>query len=88
MTGTFGGALEARHVDASNGRLTSEVTGEIELEERVLVIKRIHVRYKLHAAEDQRETAEHAYRIHVDRCPLARSLRGSIEITTSLDFVS
>lgn len=88
MTGTFGGALEVRHIDASNGRLTSEVSGEIELEEKVLVIRRIHVHYKLRAAEDQRETVEHAYRIHVDRCPLARSLRGSIEITTSLEFVS
>jgi hypothetical protein len=39
MVGTFGGALEARHIHASNGRLTADVTGEVELEEGVLVIR-------------------------------------------------
>ena len=34
--GTFGGALEARHIDASNGKLTADVTGEVEVEEGVL----------------------------------------------------
>jgi hypothetical protein len=38
MVGTFGGALEARQIDASNGKLTSDVTGEVETEEGVLVI--------------------------------------------------
>jgi hypothetical protein len=33
MMGTFGGALEARHIDASSGKLTAEVTGEVETEE-------------------------------------------------------
>jgi len=43
MLGTFGGALEARQIDASNRRLTADVTGEVETEEGVLVIRRIHV---------------------------------------------
>jgi len=29
MMGTFGGALEARHIDASDGKLTADVTGEV-----------------------------------------------------------
>ncbi len=33
--GTFGGALEARQIDASNGKLIAEVTGEVEKEEGV-----------------------------------------------------
>jgi hypothetical protein len=33
--GTFGGALEARQIDASNGKLTADVTGEVETEEGV-----------------------------------------------------
>ena len=37
--GTFGGALEARQIDASNGRLTADVTGEVEQEQGVLVIR-------------------------------------------------
>ena len=52
--GTFGGALEARQIDASNGKLTAEVTGEVETEEGVLVIRRIHVAMRLVAPEAAR----------------------------------
>jgi len=48
--GTFGGALEARQIDASNGKLTADVTGEVEAEEGVLVIRRIHSRLHLCSA--------------------------------------
>ena len=34
MLGTFGGALEARQIDASNGKLVADVTGEVEQELR------------------------------------------------------
>jgi hypothetical protein len=34
-------ALEAHQIDASNERLVSEAVGEIELEDNVLVIRRI-----------------------------------------------
>lgn len=61
MLGTFAGALEARHVDASNGRLAADVTGEVELEEGVLVIRRIHVAMRLVAPEQACETIE---RVH------------------------
>lgn len=47
MMGTFGGALEARKIDASEGRLTADVIGEVEKEEGVLVIRRIHVALRL-----------------------------------------
>ena len=43
MLSIFGGALEARQIEASNGRLAADVTGEVEVEEGVLVIRRIHV---------------------------------------------
>ena len=41
MMGTFGGALEARQIDASNGKLTAEILGEVEVEDGVLVIRRM-----------------------------------------------
>jgi hypothetical protein len=40
MLGTFGGALEARQIDASDGRLMADVTGEVETDDGVLVIRR------------------------------------------------
>jgi uncharacterized OsmC-like protein len=84
MTGTFGGALEARHIDASQGRLVSETVGEVELEDNVLVIRRIHVRMKLKASEGERETAMRVHGVFADRCPVYRSLKSAIEITSEL----
>jgi uncharacterized OsmC-like protein len=59
--------------------------GEVELEDRVLLIKRIHVTYTGLAFEEQdREKVERVLRVHADACPVARSIRGSIEVTTAL----
>ncbi len=77
MLGTFGGALEARNIDASGGRLTGQVRGEVETDEKVLVIKRIHVEYHLVAPETARETVERVHGMYAMRCPLYRTLHGA-----------
>ncbi|TAM80684.1 MAG: OsmC family peroxiredoxin [Acidobacteria bacterium] len=87
MTGTFGGALEARQIDASNGKLTSEVTGEIEVDGGVLVIRRIHAHYKLRAPESYRETIDRVHAMHADHCPVARSIKAAIDVSTSYELV-
>ena len=86
LTGTFGGALEARKIPAGEGVLTSEVKGEIEKDGKVLVIKRIHVTYHLKLKPEQRETAEKVLGFHADFCPVARSIKGCIDITTELQM--
>jgi hypothetical protein len=58
MMGTFGGALEARQIDASHGKLTAEVTGEVETEEGVLVIRLIHVAMQKKKTSMLRRTKE------------------------------
>ena len=59
--------------------------GEVELENQVLVVKRIHVTYEgLTVAEEDREKVDRVLAVHADGCPVARSLRGAIEITTAL----
>jgi uncharacterized OsmC-like protein len=83
MLGTFGGALEARQIDASNGRLTADVTGEVEREEGVLVIRRIHVAMQLIAPEEVRETVERVHGMYAMRCPLYRTLHNAIHLTSS-----
>ncbi|OLC27941.1 MAG: hypothetical protein AUG06_03380 [Actinobacteria bacterium 13_1_20CM_2_65_11] len=84
----MGGALEARGIDASEGRLTSEAEGAVVIEEKVLVIKRIHVRYRLSGCpDDKREAAERSHAFHASRCPVAKSIGGCIAITTELEFV-
>jgi uncharacterized OsmC-like protein len=88
MLGTFGGALEARKIDASNGRLKANVRGEIENEDGVLVIRRIHVEFALQAPENARETVDRVHGIFADKCPIYRSLRPAIQITSSYHLAS
>jgi uncharacterized OsmC-like protein len=88
MMGTFGGALEARHIDASNGKLIAQVTGEVEAEEGVLVIRRIHVAMELAAPEQAREIVERVHGLYAMRCPLYRTLHNTIELTSSFTLVA
>lgn len=48
----------------------------------VIVIRRIHVTYRLKAAEADRETIERVHGFHADKCPVYRTLKNSIAITT------
>jgi uncharacterized OsmC-like protein len=63
-----------------------EAAGEIELEDNVLVIRRIHVRLLLRADEAHRETAARVHGIFADKCPVYRSLKAAIIMTTELVF--
>jgi uncharacterized OsmC-like protein len=64
----------------------SETVGEVELEDNVLVIRRIHVVLQLKAPESNRETASRVHGFFADRCPVYRTLRPAIAITTELVF--
>jgi uncharacterized OsmC-like protein len=88
MMGTFGGALEARQIDASNGKLKAEVTGEVETEDNVLVIRRIHVAMRLVAPEAARATVERVHGIYSMNCPLYRTLHNAIQLTSSFELVA
>ena len=63
-----------------------EAVGEVELEDHVLVIRRIHVKLKLRAAEAHRETAARVHAIFPDKCPVYRTLKAAIVMTTELVF--
>ncbi len=88
MLGTFGGALEARQIDASNGKLTAEVTGEVETEDNVMVIRRIHVAMRLVAEPEMKEKIERVHGVYAMNCPLYRTLRKAIQLTSSYELVS
>ena len=88
MLGTFGGALEARQIDASGGRLVADVTGEVEKEDGVLVIRRIHVNMRLAAPAEVRETVERVHGMYAMRCPLYRTLHGAIALTSSFELTA
>ena len=87
MLGTFGGALEARHIDASNGRLTGEITGEVETEDGVLVIRRIHVAMRLIAPQQAKATVERVHGMYAMHCPLYRTFHKTLRLTSACTLV-
>jgi uncharacterized OsmC-like protein len=87
MLGTFGGALEARQVDARGGRLTADVTGEVETGDGVLVVRRINVAMRLVADERSRELVDRAHGLYAMNCPLHRTLRSAIALSSSVEIV-
>jgi uncharacterized OsmC-like protein len=52
----------------------------------VLVVRRIHVTYRLAADEAQRATIERVLGFHAERCPVARTIGGCVAISTSLQL--
>ncbi len=66
--------------------LHADTVGEVEVEGKVLVIKRIKQTFYLAADEEDREAVERVLKVYADSCPVARSIKGSIEITSEMDF--
>jgi uncharacterized OsmC-like protein len=66
--------------------LDADAIGEVETEGKVLVIKRIKQVFRLTADEGDKGTVERVLGVYADSCPVARSIKGSIEITSELDF--
>ena len=62
------------------------MVGEIETENKVLVIKRITITLHLSADEEDREDVERVLEVYEDGCPVARSIRGGIAVISNLDL--
>mgnify|MGYP003793822273 FL=1 len=62
--------------------------GEVEKEGGVLVLRRIHVNYKLSVPDPDavRDTVARVLEMHVDKCPVALSIKGAIDVTTEVEF--
>jgi len=68
--------------------LSAETVGEVETEGKVLVVKRIRQSFRLRAEEGDREKIERDLSVYADSCPVARSVKGSIEITSEVDLTT
>jgi len=86
MIGTFGGALDARKINAKDSRLSCEVRGEVEDDGGVLIIRRVHVSHTLRTEDPEavRETVERVHGIYAQSCPVYRSLIPAFQITSSV----
>jgi uncharacterized OsmC-like protein len=89
MLGTFAGALDARKINAKEGRLTADVRGEVEDEDRVLIIRRVHVTFHLRAAnpDEVRDTVDRVHSVYAESCPVYRSLKPAFQITSAVEIV-
>ena len=62
--------------------------GEIGTEDKVLVVKRIKQTFHLTADEKDRVKIERVINVYAASCPVARSIRKSIDITSELDLTT
>jgi uncharacterized OsmC-like protein len=62
--------------------------GEVETENKVLVVKRIKQTFHLVADENDRKKIERVLKVYADSCPVARSIKGSIDITSEVDLTT
>ena len=66
--------------------MSADVRGEVGKDDGVLVIRRIHVTYRLKSGEENRETVERVHGMHNDSCPVYRTLKSAIAITTDFEL--
>jgi len=77
-----------RGISLAPEAITATAEGTNEMVDRIPLLRRIHVHYVLRLPPDTpRERVERALDTHVARCPTARSLEGSVEISWSADVL-
>ncbi|MCH7475794.1 MAG: OsmC family protein [Gemmatimonadetes bacterium] len=78
--------MGAREITVEPDDLIAEVVGDVEKDGDVLVLRRVHVKYKLRVPKEVRDTVARVLEMHADKCPVARSIKGAIEVTTEVEF--
>ena len=58
----------------------------MEKDGSTLIIRRIHVKFSLECAPEQRETAERVHGFYAQSCPIYRSIHPQIAVTTEVAF--
>ncbi|MFQ5790768.1 MAG: OsmC family protein [Acidobacteriota bacterium] len=86
MTGTLGGALEARGIPSYPEKLSAMVEGDLEEVDGVIKITRIRVGYSMKIPKGKRDAAERALAIHERKCPAAMSVKSAIPVEWTADI--
>lgn len=87
MTGTVGGALEARGISASPDKLQVEAVGTIEDVDGKMILTSIKLHYKLTLPKDKRAAAERALMHHEGLCAASESVRRGIKVEWESELV-
>jgi len=75
-----------RGISLDSGDIDASAEGYHELRDRIPVLTRIHVRYRLRIPAGSRETVDRALSRHVEKCPTANTLKGAVEVTWEADI--
>jgi organic hydroperoxide reductase OsmC/OhrA len=86
MLGTLNGALEVRGITLPPEAIAAEVLGFNEIRDKLPVLTRIEIRYRLRIPPGTRETVERALGSHQSKCPTAASLAGAVALSWSADI--
>ncbi len=86
MLGTLNGALEAREVRLDPEAMMAAVTGFNEIVDRLPVLTRIEIEYRLRIPEGTREVVDWALELHQSKCPTAATLRGAVDVTWTAEI--
>ncbi len=88
LVGAFGNELEERKIDASHGRLTADVRGQINAEQDgTLMIRKIEIQHRLVASEAERLTIDRVHASYMTKCPVFRTLHSCVEILSSYEIL-
>ena len=69
--------------------MTALATGEVEAEDGVLVLRRIHVAFTLRQQDAaQAALARRAHEVFKPSCPVYRSIHTAVAITTELQLMA
>jgi organic hydroperoxide reductase OsmC/OhrA len=60
----------------------------VELDGGVLVVRRIHVKLRIAAPEEKRATIDRVHAFYADSCPLYRSVKAAIAVTTEFEIAA
>jgi len=72
----------------ANDAISVEVEGTNEVVDRIIVLTKIHVHYRLRIpSEAPDDKVSRALETHVSKCPTAQSIKESVDITWTAEFV-
>ncbi len=66
--------------------LETKVEGEVEKEDGVLVLKRVRATFRVTVPDHKHETVERVAQLAISKCPVARSVGGSIAVSTAVEY--
>lgn len=66
--------------------ISASVEGVNEIRDRIPVLTRVHVSYRLRIPAGTRETVDRALERHADKCPTAQTLKGAVDVTWEADI--